>query len=70
MIVAKLKQTSFRFNASTKCYRYQGYAHIASNSSEIKITFINRVPIQASESDDEEVTYHPYIDKNDDSDYD
>jgi len=36
----------------------------------MKITFINEVPTQTPESDDEEVTYHPDISKNDDSDLD
>jgi len=36
----------------------------------MKITFINGVPTQAPESDDGEVTYHPDINENDDSDYD
>jgi len=35
----------------------------------MKITFVNRVPIPAPESNDEEVTYHPDIDEDDDSDY-
>jgi len=36
----------------------------------MKITFVNGVPTQASKSDDEEVTYHPEINEDDDSDYD
>ena len=36
----------------------------------MKITFVNIVPTQASESNDEEVTYHPDIDEDDNSDYD
>jgi len=52
-------------------YRCQGYGHVAANCpSEMKITFINGVPIQASESDDDEVTYHLDINEDDDSDYD
>ena len=35
----------------------------------MKITFVNGVPTQAPESDDEEVTYHPDINE-DDFDYD
>ena len=35
----------------------------------MKITFVNEVPTQAPESDDEEVTYHLDINE-DDSDYD
>ena len=65
------EQTSFTFSTSTKYYRCQDYDHIAANySSEMKITFINGVPTQTPESDDEEVTYHPDINKDDDSDYD
>ena len=36
----------------------------------MKITFVNGVPIQAHEFDDEKVTYHPDIDEDDDFDYD
>jgi len=36
----------------------------------MKITFVNGVPTQALESDDKEVTYHPDINEDDDSDYD
>ena len=36
----------------------------------MKITFVNGVPTEAPESDDEEVTYHPNINEDDDSDYD
>ena len=36
----------------------------------MKITFINGVPTQAPESDDEEVTYHTDISEGNDSDYD
>jgi len=36
----------------------------------MKTTFINGVPTQAPESDNEEVTYHPDISEDDDSDYD
>jgi len=47
------EQSFSKFSASTKCYRCQGYSHIVANCpSEVKITFINRVPIQAFESDD------------------
>ena len=65
------KQISPKFSASTKCYRCQGYGHIAANCSrEIKITFVHGAPIQAPESDEEEVTYHSTINEDDDSDYD
>jgi len=36
----------------------------------MKITFVNGVLTQAPEFDDVEVTYHPDIDEDDDSDYD
>jgi len=36
----------------------------------MKIIFVNEVPTQAPESDDEEVTYHPNINEDDDFDYD
>ena len=36
----------------------------------MKVTFVNGVPTQAPESADEEVTYHPEINEDDDSDYD
>jgi len=36
----------------------------------MKITFVNGVPTQAPESNDEEVTYHPDINEDNDSDYD
>ena len=36
----------------------------------MKITCVNGVPTQAPESDDEKVTYHPDINKDDDSGYD
>jgi len=66
-----VQYTSFKFSASTKCYWCQGYDHIATNYySEIRITFINGASTQALEFDDEEVTYHPDINEDDDSDYD
>jgi len=65
------EQTSSKFSASTKCYKCQGYNHIATNClSEMKVTFVNGVPTQAPESDDEKVTYHPKINEDDDFDYD
>ena len=36
----------------------------------MKIIFVNRVPTQALESDDEEVTYYLDINEDDDFDYD
>jgi len=65
------EQILSKFSVSTKSYRCQGYGHIAANCpSEMKITFINGVPTQAPESDDEEITYHPDISEDDASDYD
>ena len=72
MIIAKSPSKLLpNFSAFTKCYRCQGYGHIAANCPcEMKITLINGVPTQTPESDDEEVTYYPDINEDDDSDYD
>jgi len=48
--------------------RLRSYA--ANFPSKMKITFVNKVPTQALESDDEKVTYHPDINEDDDSYYD
>jgi len=75
MIVANpssklLSNLVLKFSAFTKCYRCQGYSHIATNcSSKMKITFVNRVPSEAPEFDAEEVTYHTDINEDYDSYY-
>ena len=64
------EQNSSKISTSTGCYRCQSYRHaIANCGSEIKITFIDGVPIKSLDSDSENFAYHLNLDKSDDSEY-
>jgi len=50
----------FKVSSTTKCYKFQGYEHLAvSCPSLIKITIIDGTPIKTTESGSEEYTYYP-----------
>jgi len=54
--------------SSTKCYKCQGYGHLAASfPSFVKITIIDGTPVEATESDFGEYTYHPDVDTDDES---
>jgi len=49
-----------KVSSTTKCYKCQGYEHLATNCpSLIRITIINETPTEATESDSEEYIYDP-----------
>ena len=59
---------SFRVSSTTKCYKCQGYGHLAASfPSFVKITIIDGTPVEATESDFGEYTYHPDVDTDDES---
>ena len=64
------EQNAPKVSASSKCYRWQGHGHMAAKyDSEIKITFIDRIPTEAHDSDSEEFAYQSDPDEDDDSNY-
>jgi len=59
---------SSRVSSTTKCYKCQGYGHLAASCpSLVKITIIDGPPTEATESDSNEYTYHPYVGTDDES---
>ena len=49
-----------KVSPTIKCYRCQGYQHIATNcSSPSKIALINGLPVVESESESDEFTFQP-----------
>ena len=59
---------SFRVSSTTKCYKYQGYGHLAAScSSLVKITIFDGTPTEATESDSNQYTYHSDIETDNES---
>ena len=49
-----------KVSSTTKCYKCQGYEHLATNCFRlIRITIIDRIPTEATESGSEEYIYDP-----------
>ena len=56
------------FSSTTKCYKCQGYGHLAANCrSLVRITIIDGTPTEATESDSDEYTYHQDVETDDES---
>ena len=59
---------SSRVSFTTKCYKCQGYGHLAASCpSLVKVIIIDGTPTETIESDSDEYTYHPDVETDDES---